>query len=88
MHAFEASLQGSAASVLHFEPNAARFEPIAVRFEPIAAGHGRFVPMRYARRSPWLTVVETIRVRVPGRKRLRKRAPALTEIAQSLTCTA
>jgi hypothetical protein len=38
------------------------------------AGHGRFVPKWYARRYPWLTVVETIRIRRPSRKRLRKRS--------------
>jgi hypothetical protein len=37
------------------------------------AGSGRFVTMDYARRYPWLTVVETIAIRVPRRRRLRKR---------------
>jgi hypothetical protein len=37
------------------------------------AGHGRFVPMAYARRYPWLTVVETMRIRIVPRRRLRKR---------------
>jgi len=37
------------------------------------AGSGRFVPKAYARRYPWLTVVETMRIRVPPRRRLRKR---------------
>jgi hypothetical protein len=37
------------------------------------AGHGRFVTKEYARRYPWLTVVETIAIRIPPRRRLRKR---------------
>jgi hypothetical protein len=37
------------------------------------AGHGRFVPMAYAHRYPWLTVVETMRIRVVPRPRQRKR---------------
>jgi len=37
------------------------------------ASSGRFVTRPYARRYPWLTVVETMRIRVPPRKRLRKR---------------
>lgn len=37
------------------------------------AGHGRFVTAEYARRFPWLTVVETIAIRIPQRRRLRKR---------------
>jgi hypothetical protein len=37
------------------------------------AGHGRFVTAAYARRFPWLTVVETMRIRIPPRRRLRKR---------------
>jgi len=37
------------------------------------AGSGRFVTPRYARRYPRLTVVETMRIRVPPHKRLRKR---------------
>ena len=37
------------------------------------AGHGRFVTASYARRFPWLTVVETMRIRIPTRRRLRKR---------------
>jgi hypothetical protein len=37
------------------------------------AGSGRFVPRSYARRYPWLTVVETMRIRIPPRRRLRKR---------------
>ena len=46
-----------------------------IRIQQVArhAGHGRFVPMAYARRFPWLTVVETMRIRVPDRRRLRKR---------------
>jgi hypothetical protein len=36
------------------------------------AGHGRFVNKAYAHRYPWLTVVETIRVRRPSRKRARR----------------
>jgi len=36
------------------------------------AGHGRFVSRAYARRFPWLTVVETMLIRRPPRKRLRK----------------
>jgi hypothetical protein len=36
------------------------------------AGSGRFVPQAYARRYPWLTVVETMRIRVPALRR-RKR---------------
>jgi len=38
------------------------------------AGHGRFVTKGYAHRFPWLTVVETIRINRPSRKRLRKRS--------------
>jgi hypothetical protein len=37
------------------------------------AGHGRFVTKAYARRYPWLTVVETIAIRVARRRRLRPR---------------
>jgi hypothetical protein len=37
------------------------------------AGHGRFVTKAYARRYPCLTVVETMRIRVPALRRLRKR---------------
>ena len=37
------------------------------------AGHGRFVTAAYARRFPWLTVVETMRIRIPLRRRVRKR---------------
>lgn len=37
------------------------------------AGHGRFVTKAYAHRYPWLTVVETMRIRVPPTRRLRKR---------------
>jgi hypothetical protein len=37
------------------------------------AGSGRFVPQAYARRYPWMTVVETMRIRIPPRRRLRKR---------------
>jgi hypothetical protein len=37
------------------------------------AGHGRFVSKAYAHRFPWLTVVETIAIRVARRRRLRKR---------------
>jgi hypothetical protein len=37
------------------------------------AGHGRFVTRAYARRFPWLTVVETQRIRVTPRKRVRRR---------------
>jgi hypothetical protein len=34
------------------------------------AGHGRFVTKAYARRFPWLTVVETIHIRrLPCAKR-------------------
>jgi len=36
------------------------------------AGSGRFVTRWYARRYPWLTVVETMRIRIASR-RLRKR---------------
>jgi len=36
------------------------------------AGHGRFVTKAYAHRFPWLTVVETMRIRIPPRRRLRK----------------
>jgi hypothetical protein len=36
------------------------------------AGHGRFVTKAYAHRFPWLTVVETIAIRIPQRRRLRK----------------
>jgi len=36
------------------------------------AGHGRFVTMGYARRYPWLTVVETIRINVPRRIKRRR----------------
>jgi len=46
-----------------------------IRIQQVArhAGHGRFVTAAYARRFPWLTVVETMRIRVPDRRRLRKR---------------
>jgi hypothetical protein len=46
-----------------------------IRIQEVArhAGHGRFVPMAYARRFPWLTVVETMRIRVVPRRRLRRR---------------
>ena len=37
------------------------------------AGHGRFVTKLYAHRFPWLTVVETQRIRVPSRKQVRRR---------------
>jgi hypothetical protein len=37
------------------------------------AGSGRFVTRSYARRYPWLTVVETMRIRIAPRRRLRKR---------------
>jgi hypothetical protein len=37
------------------------------------AGSGRFITPGYARRYPWLTVVETMRIRIPPRSRLRKR---------------
>ncbi len=37
------------------------------------AGSGRFVTAAYARRYPWLTVVETMRIRIPPRRRLRTR---------------
>ncbi|MEA2417215.1 MAG: hypothetical protein QOI58_3872 [Thermoanaerobaculia bacterium] len=37
------------------------------------AGSGRFVLRSYARRYPWLTVVETMRIRITPRRRLRKR---------------
>jgi hypothetical protein len=37
------------------------------------AGSGRFVTQPYARRYPWLTVVETMRIRVPSPRRPRKR---------------
>ena len=40
---------------------------------PRHAGHGRFVTKSYAHRFPWLTVVETMRIRTPDRRRLRKR---------------
>ena len=36
------------------------------------AGHGRFVTKLYAHRYPWLTVVETMRIRIPSRRRLRR----------------
>ena len=36
------------------------------------AGHGRFVKQSYARRYPWLTVVETIRINVPRRIKRRR----------------
>lgn len=36
------------------------------------AGHGRFVTAAYAHRFPWLTV-ETMLIRIPPRRRLRKR---------------
>ena len=46
-----------------------------IRIQRVArhAGHGRFVPAAYARRYPWLTVVETMRIRIPPRRRLRER---------------
>jgi hypothetical protein len=37
------------------------------------AGHGRFVTKAYAHRYPWLTVVETMLIRIPPRRRLRHR---------------
>lgn len=37
------------------------------------AAHGRFVTKGYAHRYPWLTVVETMRIPIPQRRRLRKR---------------
>jgi hypothetical protein len=37
------------------------------------AGHGRFVTKAYAHRFSWLTMVETLRIRIPPRRRLRKR---------------
>ena len=37
------------------------------------AGHGRFVTAAYAHRFPWLTVVETMRIRIPPHRRLRQR---------------
>jgi len=37
------------------------------------AGHGRFVTKAYAHRFPWLTVVETMRIRVPRSLRRRRR---------------
>jgi hypothetical protein len=37
------------------------------------AGSGRFVTQSYARRYPWMTVVETMRIRITPRRRLRKR---------------
>jgi hypothetical protein len=45
-----------------------------LRIQKIArhAGHGRFVTAAYARRFPWLTVVETMRIRIPPRRRLRR----------------
>ena len=36
------------------------------------AGTGRFVTAAYARRFPWLTVVETIAIRIARRRRLRQ----------------
>ena len=46
-----------------------------LRIQKVArhAGHGRFVPRWYARRYPWLTVVEKMLIRIPPRRRLRKR---------------
>lgn len=37
------------------------------------AGTGRFVTAAYAHRFPWLTVVEKMLIRIPPRRRLRKR---------------
>jgi hypothetical protein len=37
------------------------------------AGSGRFVTKQYARRYFWLTVVETMRIRVPPRSLRRRR---------------
>ena len=37
------------------------------------AGTGRFVTPLYARRYPWLTVVETMLIRIPRRRRHRRR---------------
>ena len=37
------------------------------------AGSGRFVTAAYARSFPLRTVVETVRIRIPRRRRLRKR---------------
>jgi len=46
-----------------------------IRIQEVArhAGHGRFVTKLYAHRYPWLTVVETMRIRVVPRRRLRRR---------------
>ncbi|MEA2327059.1 MAG: hypothetical protein QOE68_2018 [Thermoanaerobaculia bacterium] len=45
-----------------------------IRIQKVArhAGHGRFVTRWYAHRYPWLTVVETMRIRITPRRRLRK----------------
>jgi hypothetical protein len=45
---------------------------IVIRKVARHAGTGRFVPRTYARRYPWLTVVETIRI--PIHRRLVRRA--------------
>jgi hypothetical protein len=46
-----------------------------IRIQKVArhAGSGRFVTGKYARRYFWLTVVETMRIRITPRRRLRKR---------------
>jgi len=46
-----------------------------IRIQAVArhAGHGRFVTKLYAHRYPWLTVVETMRIRIVPRRRLRRR---------------
>jgi hypothetical protein len=52
-----------------------RKENIMIRIQKVArhAGSGRFVTKEHARRYFWLTVVETMRIRIPPRGRLRKR---------------
>lgn len=44
---------------------------ILIRKVACHAGHGRFVTRAYARRYPWLTVVETIHIRRPPRSQQR-----------------